>query len=339
MSESVRVRDAVSTGALVAALAAIRAIPRSRALALGARLGQAWVDLGLPRTRVGLENLRTAFPDWSEERRRAVLRSSFANLGRSVVEIAHLANLSEENLGEVISLEGLEHLENARRGSRGVIALTAHFGNWELFAAAMGAAGFPLTIVYRGREPVLEAVMRGWRERGETLMVARGSAARTTLKALRAGRVVAMTLDQDTPSSQGVFVPFLGRLACTRDAPARIAMRTGAPVVPSFIFRRGEDARHVVRFAPALELVAKGSNPEEAVLENVRRMVRAVEDVVRECPEQWTWNHRRWRTQPPGETRPYLRGERLRARLAGAAPVEPEAPADSTAPPDDPQPR
>ena len=311
-------RDAATSGAVAVLFAVVRLLPRRRAVQLGARLGRLWVALRLPRTRAGLENLRIAFPGWSEARRRRLLRLAFENLGRSIAEVPHLRNLSAANLAEVVEIEGLHHLEKACRESGGAIALTGHFGNWELFAVAVGLSGVPLTIVHRERDPVLESMMRDWRERGETIVLPRGNAARATLKALRRKRVVAMPLDQDTPLGEGVFVPFFGRLACTRDAPARIAMRTGVPVIPAFIYRLRGSQRHVVRIHPPLELVPGGSDPAGAVLENVRRMTRALEDAIRAAPEQWTWNHRRWRTQPDGEPRPYRTRERLRAPLTAA---------------------
>jgi KDO2-lipid IV(A) lauroyltransferase len=312
-------REAITGGAVAALFAAVRILSRRRAIALGAAVGRLWVGLRLPRTRVGLENLRVAFPEWSEPRRRRVLREAFANLGRSLAEVPHLRDLTASNLSEVVDVEGLHHLEDALKAAGGAIALTAHFGNWELFAVAMGLSGIPLTIVHRGRDPVLESMLRDWRERGDTTVVPRGSAARATLRALRQHRVVAMLLDQNTPPAEGVFVPFFHRLACTRDAPARIAMRTGVPVVPAFIFRLRESDRHVVRFQPPLELVSREEDPDRAVVENVARMTKAIEDAIRQAPEQWIWNHRRWRTHLDGEARLYRKWGSMRAPL-GAAP-------------------
>jgi KDO2-lipid IV(A) lauroyltransferase len=286
-----------------------------RAVAWGGALGRTWARLGLARSEDALVNLRIAFPGWSERRRREVLERSFANLGRGVAELAFLERLTPENVGELVSVEGLEHFHAARAAAPdvGVIALTAHFGNFELLAVAMALRGFPITIVYRERGPDLEATLRSWRELHGTTTIPRGSAARGVLRALREGRVVAMTLDQDTPRREGVFVPFFSRLACTRDAPARIAMRTGAPVLPVFVFRRSDGHRHHMRCLPPLALEPAGSDPEGAVLENVRRMTRVIEDAIREAPDQWAWTHRRWRTQPPGEPRPYaIAGRRAR---------------------------
>jgi KDO2-lipid IV(A) lauroyltransferase len=255
---------------------------------------------------VGLANLRIAFPHWTEAQRERVLEASFANVARGVAELAFLQRLTPENLGEVVRFEGLEHFESARRDSGGAaIGLSAHFGNFELLAVAMALRGAPLAIVHRERSPRLDALIQGWRGSQGARLLARGSAARASLRALHEGRVLAMLVDQDTPKEEGVFVPFFGRLACTRDAPARIAMKTGAPVVPFFIFREGTSGRHVIRCSPRLALVPEGQDREAAIFENVRRMTRVVEDAIREAPDQWTWSHRRWHNQPPGEPRPY----------------------------------
>jgi Kdo2-lipid IVA lauroyltransferase/acyltransferase len=114
---------------------------------------------------------------------------------------------------------------------------------------------------------------------------------------------VAVAYDIDCPREEGVFVPFFGRLACTRDGPVRIAMN-GVPVVPVFLHRLPDGLNHVARVYPALELVPEGSDPEAAIRENARRMTASIEDEIRRAPDHWNWIHKRWKTQPPGEPRP-----------------------------------
>jgi KDO2-lipid IV(A) lauroyltransferase len=211
-------------------------------------------------------------------------------------------------LAERVTIEGREHLDAARAASKtgGVVVLTAHFGSWELLAVAMAAAGFPVALVHRPRDnPALDAVLNRLRSSGGSVLLARGSAARAALGALREGQCLAMTYDQNCRREEGVFVPFFGRLACTRDGPPRVAMRTGAPVVPVFVYRQPDGIHHVARIFPAVALVPEGDDRAAAVLENARRMTRVVEEAVRGAPDHWIWMHRRWRTQPPGEPRPY----------------------------------
>ncbi len=296
---------------LEAARALVRSLPRERSVAVGAAFGRLYARAHGPRTGTARTNLAIAFPELSPHERHGMLVDIYANLGRMVAETALLQKLSREELTAMASIEGLEHLEAAQKASRlgGAIVLTAHFGSFELFAAIMGALGVPLSIVHRtANNPYLDRMITGWRQANGVEVIRRGTAARGVLRALRSGRAVAMPLDQDTRAAEGVFVPFFSRPACTRDGPARLAMRFGVPVVPAFMFRVGESARHVIRVQPALELEPEGADreaTEAAVVENVRRMSAAIEAAVRASPTQWIWGHRRWKTQPEGLQRPY----------------------------------
>jgi KDO2-lipid IV(A) lauroyltransferase len=300
---SARERGAAwAAGALVAA---VQALPRERALRVAGAVGRRWARLGGPRTAAAREHLRIAFPEWSERERDAVRERAFANLARSFVELATLGRLTREALRALADVEGLEHFEAVRRDdpSAGVICLTAHLGSWELLVGIMAAHGIPIAVIQRPRDnPLLDELLAGLRGHNGAEMLPRGNAARAALRGLRDGKVVAMTLDQNASRREGVFVPFFGRPACTRDGPARIALRTGAPVFPVFIERIGESARHRVRVQPRLELPPAGGDEKAAVLEATARMSAAVEAAIRRAPDQWIWTHRRWRTRPnPGD--------------------------------------
>jgi KDO2-lipid IV(A) lauroyltransferase len=282
-------------------------MPEARALAFGAALGRAWARLGGPRTQVARVNLRIAFPGWSEAEREAVLVRSFENMGRSLAEFALLGRLGPEALRQRVRVEGLEHFEAARSASKsgGVIAITGHFGSWELLAAAMAAHGFPFVAVQKPREsPLLDAIVERYRDLGGAEFLARGDAARAALRALRGGKAVAILYDQDAPRDEGVFVPFFGRLASTRDGPVRIALRTRAPVVPIFLHRIGTVSAHVAQFRPPIQMLRPEGDVEGAIRENARRMTEAIEQEIVSAPDHWSWIHRRWKTQPPGEPRP-----------------------------------
>jgi KDO2-lipid IV(A) lauroyltransferase len=143
--------------------------------------------------------------------------------------------------------------------------------------------------------------MRMRAERGVHLHPAEGSS-KALLSALRRGEVVAFVIDQHMPPKLGVAVPFFGRPASTTDAPAILAARTGAVVLPAFLFREGFE-RHRLWVGPEIPL---GAGPrKEAVRESTARFSLAVEKVVRAHPEQWIWLHRRWKIAvgPGGEPR------------------------------------
>jgi KDO2-lipid IV(A) lauroyltransferase len=313
----VSVRDRLRALAAHALVGLVQFLPKETALRIAGRLGRMYALLGGPRISVGRVNLRIAFPEWTESRRREVLAESCANLLRGFVEFALLSRADAEGLRRTVRVDGLEHLEAARKASEkgGAIALTAHFGSWELLVAAVVAHGLPVTVVHRAREnPLTGELLGSLREQTGAELFARGSAARAALRALREGGMVAMTYDQNCARKKGVFVPFFGRLACAHSAPPRIAMRTGAPVVPVFVEREGTSGRHRARFLPALELLPEGDDREAAVRENARRMTQVIEEQIRRLPDHWIWVHRRWRTQPKGEPRTYPSRRKRRSR-------------------------
>ncbi len=267
-------------------------------------------------------NLGWAFPGWTPEERRRVRVACFERTAEGFAEIAHLGAERMQDLEARVEVQGFEHAEAARAASSrgGCVILTAHFGAWELLIATCTRFGLPVTLVHRpNRNPLLDAEIGRWRALAGVELLNRGSAARGALRALRRGGFLAMPLDQDTPREEGVFVPFFGRPACTRDAPARIANRLDVPVLPVFLYRTGP-GRHIMRFEPPIELVPDGDDKDAAALENTRRMTAVIEAAIRRAPEQWIWFHRRWKTAPAPGGNPYraARAER-RARDRTAA--------------------
>jgi len=284
----------------------VRQLSREQAVALGAALGRLYVRARGPHAGDARVNLEAAYPELGVCERHELLVETYANFGRLVAETIHLDRLTPEQLKETADIEGWDHLEAARAvsPSGGAIVLTAHLGSFELFAAIMSHAGLPLSIVHRtSKIEHLNDLILEWRHGSGIEVIGQGNAAWAARRSLQSGRVVAMPLDQNASEQEGVVVPFFGLPACTRDAPALLAMRTGAPVVPAFMFRIDGGTKHCIRIFPALALLPAPSDrqgTQAVVLENVRRMTAAIEAAVREAPAQWIWNHRRWKTQPEG---------------------------------------
>ncbi len=297
--------------AILIAREMFRHLPPDVAVALGARLGASYARLSGPRTSVAATNLAIAFPEARQSERRRLLIDSFANIGRCIAEVFLLQGRYRDELLSGLSVEGLEHYEEAKKvsASGGVIVLTAHFGSWELCGAAMARSGYPLSVVRHDvGNPYLERMVSAWRSSSAVEEIQLGHAALGVFRALAQGRLVAMLLDQNAHRDEGVFAPFFSLLASTRSAPANLAMNRSLPVLPVFVYRIGATAKHVVRVFPRLTLEPTREGDDGAALErNVALMNQAIEDVIREAPDHWLWSHRRWKTRPDGEPRVYPR--------------------------------
>lgn len=289
--------------ALRALLVGIGSLPPGFARELCAAMASLYAHLAGPRVADARINLQLAFPERSREARERVLVESFANLGRSFAEVCLMHGSGSTALFDRVSIEGRENLELAQRqsGRRGALVVTAHFGSWEFCAAALCHHGFPVSVVQHGfRNPQVEKIITGWRERVGLETLTMGSAALGLFRALARGRYVALLMDQNASPEEGVFAPFFSRPASTRSGPALVAMNRATPVIPVFFFRVGKSGAHLARIGPPLALEAAGDDPQKALVRNVERINAAVEAAIREAPEQWIWSHRRFKTQPPG---------------------------------------
>lgn len=276
-------------------------VPRALALRVGAAIGSLFYAVDWKRRRIGLHNLRIAFPEKTEEERRDILRRSYRNLGRSVAESGQLVELGPESVGRYVRIDDPERWQQAVNRPGGAIVVTAHFGSWELFAYAQGLFGRPVTIVHKAfANPLVDHVVNDIRARAGTRHLRKKRAAREALRALRDGELLVTPVDQNQKRHDGVFVTLFGLPACTTPGPARLGARTGVPVVPAFLVRQGESDQHRLIVFPDIEF-ARSGNREADIVTNTQRCSDVVERVLRAYPDQWIWFHRRWRTRPEGE--------------------------------------
>ena len=306
-AEAVRFVYRVEYAIFRAALALFAALPRPVALRLGAWLGELFYLFDVRDRRIALFNLGIAFPQRSRAERRRILRVSCRNLGRVAAEFCHLSQLTADTLSQFVTFADRAAWDRAiaAAAQKGAVIATAHFGNWELLAYAHGLLGHPVTLVHRPmHNPLFDDAITALRAAAGTRSIRKKAAAKEALRALRQHQILVIPSDQNQTLSFGVFVDFFGKPACTTPGAARLAMLTGAPVVPVFLVRDGESARHRVEMLPAIEMVSTGDRDAD-IRTNTQRCSDAVESMIRRYPEQWIWFHKRWKTRPPGEPRIY----------------------------------
>lgn len=290
----------VEYGLFVGVRALVSALPEPLADALGAGLGAfAGGVLRIRRADVD-RHLAWAFPELGEPERERIARASFRHLGREAVTLFRLGGWSRQRVVERTTVTGLEAVRDALEDAGGALLLTGHLGNWEVGGAALAARGVPVDAVAKGMaNRRFEHALFQARERLGMRVVEIQDAPREALRALRSGRAVAMVADQNAHRN-GVFVPFFGRAASTYRGPALFALRTGVPVFVAFALRRpGPVARYHIAFE-RLEVDPMGDQ-ERDVRAFAEAYMVAVERAVRDHPDQYFWQHKRWKTRPPQE--------------------------------------
>ena len=276
-------------------------LPRHLARSAGASIAViAYASLGRLRC-VGLRNLKLAFPTMSATERAQILRLEYRSLGWLLAEFCQMSSYTPAFAGRFIRYEGLEHYLAARDRGKGVLVLTGHLGAWELSSFYHSLAGYPMGMVIRRLDnPLVDCMVNRIRCRHGNRVLHKDDFARGLLAAMRAGETVGILMDTNMTPPQGLFVPFFGIPACTASGLARVALKTGAAVLPGFLLWEESERQYVLHFYPEVAL-AKAGDAEADAAENTAHFNAVLEDLIRQYPSQWLWMHRRWKTRPPGD--------------------------------------
>ncbi|PID56201.1 lipid A biosynthesis acyltransferase [candidate division KSB3 bacterium] len=287
--------------AVVIVAAPFYMLPHRIALRAGETIGRLLYYLLPSRRAIGLKNLQVAFGDeLSDAGRKAILKTTFKNLGKTLIETLRMPKISREALLEKVEIVGEEYCRAAKDKGRGLVYLTGHLGCWEFSSHAYSAAGYLIHTVMRPLDnPYLNEQICKRRMMFGNPLIYRGNGLRQILAALKKGERVGILMDQNTLRSKGIFVDFFGKAACTTPVIAILALRYNVPVVPGFIIRTGFD-RHKLFFGPEIEIERSG-NFQKDIAVNTEKFNKIIEDVIRRYPDQWFWIHNRWKTRPPGE--------------------------------------
>jgi KDO2-lipid IV(A) lauroyltransferase len=279
-------------------VAVLSALPLGIASRIGRAFGSLAFALAPGERQKALISLRVAFPEKSDAERLDLARASFRHLGQSAVELACVAQI-DRDVDRLIEwpTEDRRALENALARGRGVVFVSGHVGNWELVARRVALAGFPAqTIAREASDSGTTSLVARFRASGGVRTIWRGQdgAVRQMLRALKAGEILGLVIDQDT-AVQSVFVPFFGTPAATPRAPADLVLRTGAALMVGFCQRKTDGTYLLsMREVP----VEPSGDRERDVLRLTDSLSREIEGAIRRAPEQWVWMHQRWRTRP-----------------------------------------
>lgn len=287
------------TRTLVRSLNLIGGVTPRRALPpIGRALGRLTYRTMTRYRKVAHSNLERAYGHCMDaESRRKLAVESFENVGMTLVEFfLRQPRITMDEVERDVRFVGQEHYEEAFSHGKGVLLITAHYGNWEMMGPRLARAGYQVHAVSRtADDPGMENMIESIRTRCGLKQIPRRQAARQGLAALRKNEILAILLDQNTAEG-GVFVPFYGYPASTATGPAVFALKTGAAIVPTFCLREA-DGTHTMKAWPPLYPQSTGDR--NADIRNLTaEITRIIELQIRERPELWCWLHNRWKLQP-----------------------------------------
>lgn len=257
--------------------------------------------------RIGRINVGFAFPELGDAEAARLIRRCYRNLGATAAEFIELPRLDRAWVDRNVKFEGLDRVVAAIAGGRGAIAVTAHFGNWELLGHVFGivTGGRGAFIVRPLKDADLDDIVEERREVTGNRVIRNEDSAHAVVREIREGRLIGILADQNRDRRKGIFVDFFSKQACSPDGAARIALSLKVPIFPTYICRDQESKfMHVVRFGEPFAM--NFDAPRDAEVARLTRLANAsLEDAIRRSPSEWLWFQRRWGTAPVGEPERY----------------------------------
>jgi KDO2-lipid IV(A) lauroyltransferase len=282
-------------------LGAIGALPLATSMRFGKAVGKFLARRFPKLQKTARRNLEIAWPELSREEKERIVHGTFESLGRHLGFVSHFRKFKHEDVRDLVEVVGREHFDEAHEKGRGVLFFTGHFGSWEVFNLLPPAFGFGMNILVRRLDnPLVENFVDRMRTRFGSVTLDKTKSARTMFRVLKKGELLGILADLNVQEKEGVFVDFFGVPASTTTSIAKLALATGAAVLPAFAVWEEAKQKYVVYVEPAIEYRAD-DNSDENVRELTQKITATVEKYVRRYPEQWLWIHKRWNTRPPGE--------------------------------------
>lgn len=253
--------------------------------------------------KIGRINLRIAFPEMGDREAARIVRICYMRMGTAAAEFVHIPKIGRKYIEDHIRIEGIEYTRQSEQElGLGVLAMTGHFGNWELGAHTYGTVIAPAAFIVRPvADSVWDQIVTERREWAGNRVIRKFDSAKEVMREIRRGTMVGILIDQNVDRHKGILVDLFTEKAYTTDGIARMALALRTNIHPVFIFRHPEKKfHHTLRFGPAIPMDPNAPREEE-VVRLTRSCNEELEKVIREDPTQWLWFHRRWKTRPPGE--------------------------------------
>lgn len=262
----------------------------------------------IPQTKkLTIKHLKYAYEnELSDKEIKTIAKNVFKNLGRNFTDIIRYPSITTlEELTQVMDIEGEQNLIDAYEKGKGVILLTCHRGAFDMVGFYLSMSNYPcIAIGAKLHDDKLNELVVNTRRHNKNDQAdfversdPRGSI--QMYKKLKNGGLAFLLIDQDTDKVQNTFVDFYGKPAATPIGAAMLALKADSTIIPASI-KLQSNGKHLLEFKKEIPLVKTG-NKEEDININTQNMSTALENFIREAPDQWVWFHERWKSKPKND--------------------------------------
>lgn len=218
----------------------------------------------------------------------------FCHFGQVIPEFIKTPKMSKQQVESLVTVHGKKHLDKALAMGKGVLAMSGHFGNWEMLGPWFTMNGYKVTAVAREtRDPAMSKLLEDVRSGNGAQVYYRGNSVRGILSSLHNNNLVVLLADQNAVD---VFVPFMGYPTGTADGAAVIHLKTGSPIVFFWCVRKDKEHFDIIFEEP---VVWQATKDKTADIEGIMTLYNErLEKQIRANPTQWLWLHDRWKASP-----------------------------------------
>jgi len=272
----------------------LRFVPESIKVSIGKLLGLVMMLASSKRKKITLHNILESNLDYSISDANKILKESYQNLGITLVELLTIDKYNFGSENPKVKYSNIELIKQVNERGKGVILLSAHFGNWELLAySASILLSKPLHIVVKFQmNPYTDQYLRNLRQRGGNQLIDMNKAGLTLVKVIKFNDIIAMLSDQRAGKNEGLILDFLGRSARTYKAPALLALKFKTPIIVGFAVRDSNN-NYTVELVELDHSDLVDNN--EGVEELTKRYLKLLESAIEKNPGHWAWQHNRWK--------------------------------------------
>jgi len=248
------------------------------------------------RKKTAFKNLKLAFPEKGSSEIKNILKGAYVNIFTVIFEFFYLRKLNDEKLKKIMEITNVEIIREKLNEGKGLMVISAHFGNWEL--AAFGVSrlcGEPLHVIVKEQtNRLINERINKIRGLKDNKMIDMEKGLKYVLMLLRENKIIAMLSDQHAPGQDTVRVKFFAEDVPAYEGAARIALHTGAAVSFGLLIRQN-NGNYKITF----EEIDTGKYTQENVKELTQQHTDLLAEYIKKFPEQWLWFHRRFKNLTP----------------------------------------
>ncbi|MDD4908432.1 MAG: lysophospholipid acyltransferase family protein [Candidatus Omnitrophica bacterium] len=232
-----------------------------------------------------MANLKAIFPDKTATELKRIRLAMFRNFAKYLVDFFRFEKLTKENLGDYMNIEGVGFIDQALKKGKGAIVLSAHIGNWEMGGVGMALAGYSIgAVALPHRHKAVDDFFNSQREGKGMKVIPVGKAIRECLILLKENKLLALLGDRGF-GEKGMLLDFFGKQTALPKGPAAISIRSGAALVPGFVYRN-KDETCTLKFEKAIEFTPSGDKDAD-IKALIVKYKSVIEDYIRKYPDQW----------------------------------------------------